>query len=229
VTSDRHGVSFGGAWYAQLPATERSALHAYGTTRRYRAGTVLFHEGDTSDWVFLLSAGRVKVSSTTADGRDVVLAICVPGEILGELSAVDASPRSATATAIETVEARVVDGAVFRAFLASSAPAAVALLVAVCRRLRESDRRRVEFVAMDSVGRVAGRLVELSEQFGVAGPDGRIRIDVPITQDELAGWTGSSREAVSRALRTLRDRGWISTGRRTIIVVNPSGLRSRAN
>jgi CRP-like cAMP-binding protein len=178
--------------------------------------------------VFLLSQGRVKVSSATTDGRDVVLAICVPGEILGELSAVDGSPRSATATAIEAVEARVVDGAAFRAFLASSAPAATALLVAVCGRLRLSDRRSVEFVAMDSVGRVAGRLVELAEQFGVTGPDGRVRIDVPITQDELAGWTGSSREAVSKALRTLRDRGWISTGRRTITVLSLTGLRSRS-
>jgi CRP-like cAMP-binding protein len=228
VIGDQHAVGSGGAWYARLPASERSALHAQGTTRRYRAGATLFHEGDTSDWVFLLSEGRVKVSSTTADGRDVVLAICVPGEILGELSAVDGSPRSATATGIETVEAQVVDGAAFRSFLASSAPAAVALLVAVCGRLRESDRRRVEFVAMDSVGRVAGRLVELAEQFGVPAPDGRIRIDVPITQDDLAGWTGSSREAVSKALRTLRDRGWISTGRRTITVVSLRGLRSRS-
>jgi CRP-like cAMP-binding protein len=170
----------------------------------------------------------VKVSSTTADGRDVVLAICVPGEILGELSAVDGSPRSATATAIDAVEARMVEGAAFRSFLASSAPVAMALLVAVCGRLRESDRRSVEFVGMDSVGRVASRLAELAEQFGVTGSTGAIRIDVPITQDDLAGWTGSSREAVSKALRILRSRGWIVTGRRSITVVSLHGLRSRA-
>jgi CRP/FNR family transcriptional regulator, cyclic AMP receptor protein len=76
------------------------------------------------------------VASTTADGRDVVLAICVPGEILGELSPIDGSPRSATATAIDAVEAQVVDGSAFRSFLASSPPAAMALLVAVCGRLR---------------------------------------------------------------------------------------------
>jgi CRP-like cAMP-binding protein len=228
VTTDQHGVGSGGTWYAQLSVAERSALHAQGTTRRYRAGAALFHEGDTSDWVFLLSRGRVKVSSMTADGRDVVLAICVPGEILGELSAIDGSSRSATATAIDAVEARVVDGAAFRGFLAANAPAAVALLVAVCGRLRESDRRSVEFVGKDSVGRVAGRLVELAEQFGVPGPNGQIRIDVPITQDDLAGWTGSSREAVSKALRTLRGRGWIATGRRSITVVSLRGLRSRA-
>jgi CRP/FNR family cyclic AMP-dependent transcriptional regulator len=129
---------------------------------------------------------------------------------------------------MDPVEARVIQGADFRQFLASSTSAALLLLVSVCGRLRVSDRRQVEFVALDSVGRVAARLVELAEQFGIVGSDGRIRIDVPITQEDLAGWTGSSREAVGKALHNLRGRGWIVTGRRAITVVDLDGLRSRA-
>jgi CRP/FNR family transcriptional regulator, cyclic AMP receptor protein len=217
-----------GGWFALLPPVERAGLQTRGALRRYRPGATLFCEGDLSAFVVVLVEGRVKVSMTTPDGKDVVLAVCMAGEVLGEVSAIDGWPRSATATAIDTVEARVVAGEEFLAFLAGSAPAALALLVSVCGRLRTSDRRRVEFVALDSVGRVAGRLVELAEQFGVASTDGGVRIDVPITQEELAGWTGSSREAVGKALQALRRRGWIATGRRRIIIANLEALRIRA-
>ena len=227
-TAGHEGWEGDGGWFAELPAAERAAMHARGTARRYRTGSALFHEGDTSDWVVLLTNGRVKVSSTTPDGKDVVLSVCAPGELLGELSALDGRPRSATAVAMDPVEARVIQGADFRQFLASSTSAALLLLVSVCGRLRVSDRRQVEFVALDSVGRVAARLVELAEQFGIVGSDGHIRIDVPITQEDLAGWTGSSREAVGKALHNLRGRGWIVTGRRVITVVDLDGLRSRA-
>jgi CRP-like cAMP-binding protein len=216
-------------WFALLPARERAAFHDRGVDRRYQPGATLFHEGDLSEFVVVVLKGRVKVSVATPNGKEVVLAVRTPGEVLGEVSALDASPRSATATAIDAVEARVVAGEEFRQFLAGSPPAALALLVSVCRRLRTSDQRRVEFVALDSTGRVAGRLVELADQFGVPSPDGGIRIDVPITQEELAGWTGSSREAVGKALQTLRRRGWILTGRRRIIVADLEALRSRAS
>jgi len=112
--------------------------------------------------------------------------------------------------------------------LAGHPDASLSLLASVGARLRDSDRRRVEFVALDSIGRVARRLVELAEQFGVADADGALRIDVPITQDDLAGWTGSSREAVGKALHALRGRAWITTARRCITVVDLEGLRSRA-
>jgi CRP-like cAMP-binding protein len=217
----------GVGWFVGLPAALRADLHQRGTRRGYRAASTLFHEGDASDWVVLLTGGRVKVTSATPEGRDVVLGVAVPGEVIGELSALDGQPRSATATAIDLVEGRVISASEFRAFLAAHPDAALSLLASLSHRLRVSDRRNVEFVAMDSVGRVARRLVELAEQFGVPASDGTVRIGVPISQEELAGWTGSSREAVGKALQSLRQRGWILTGRRTITIVDLEGLRSR--
>ncbi len=141
-TAGHEGWEGDGGWFAQLPAAERAAMHARGTARRYRAGSALFHEGDTSDWVVLLTNGRVKVSSTTSDGKDVVLGVCAPGELLGELSALDGRPRSATAVAMDPVEARVIQGADFRQFLESNASAALLLLVSVCGRLRARSGTR---------------------------------------------------------------------------------------
>ena len=84
-------------------------------------------------------------------------------------------------------------------------------------RLRDADRKRIEFGAHDTTGRVAARLVEMAERFGQPTA-GRDPIGLPFSQDELAGWTGASREAVSKALRTLREEGWIQTGRLHVIV-----------
>jgi CRP/FNR family cyclic AMP-dependent transcriptional regulator len=217
----------GGGWFAQLPAAERAALHAEGAAHHYRTGATLFHEGDPSDWVLLVTRGRVKVASVTADGRDVVLAVRGPGELVGELSALDGLPRSAAATALDEVDARVVTADRFRAFLAAHPQASLGLLCAVCGRLRDADRRRVEFVALDATGRVARRLAELAGQFGVPGANGSLRIDVPITQEDLAGWTGSSREAIGKALSALRARGGVATSRRSITVLDLERLRSR--
>jgi CRP-like cAMP-binding protein len=169
----------------------------------------------------------VKISAATTDGREVVLAIYGAGDLLGELSAIDARPRSATATAIDPVDARIVAGEEFRAFMAASSQASLFFLKSLSGRLRDSDRRRVEFIALDSVGRVATQVVELAEQYGVGLPDGTILIDLPLSQDELAGLTGASREAVGKALHLFRSRGWMSTARRSITVRDLDGLRSR--
>jgi len=95
------------------------------------------------------------------------------------------------------------------------------------RRLRDADRKRIEFLAQDTVGRVCSRLVELAERFGESGGEG-VHIDLVISQEELAGWTGSSREAAIRALRSLRELGWIATSRRSITVLDLAELRRRA-
>jgi CRP/FNR family transcriptional regulator, cyclic AMP receptor protein len=215
-------------WFNKLPAADRAALLDLGSPRQYRPGSTLFHEGDLSDWVVLITGGQVKVSATTGEGRDVVLAVRRAPSCLGELSALDARPRSATVTAMDSVSARVVPGERFRAFLEATPRATLVFLTSMTGRLRDADRRRVEFVGLDSVGRVATQLLELVEQFGSDTGDGMIRIDVPLTQDELAGLTGASREAVGKALSLFRRRGWIVTGRRSITVASVDGLRSRA-
>jgi CRP/FNR family cyclic AMP-dependent transcriptional regulator len=99
-------------------------------------------------------------------------------------------------------------------------------LQGVTRRLIDSDRKRVEFGAYDSVGRVARRLVELVDRYGEP-VQGGMRITLPISQDELAGWVGISRKAVSNALQVLRQRGWIQTARKAIVVTDPDALRTR--
>ncbi len=213
---------------SQLSTAELEALEARGRRRRFPRGAVLFHEDDRSDWAGLVLRGRVKASYLTADGKEVVLAVRGPGEFVGEFSAIDGRPRSAAATALEPVEVLVVRVDRFREFLETHPRVAFVLLQTVTRKLRDSDRKRIEFTAHDSVGRVARRLVELAERFGTESGAGGVRIDLSITQEELAGCTASSREAASKALSTLRSRGWIETHRRSITILDLEALRRRA-
>lgn len=211
----------------ELEPAERTALHAAGRHRRIAAGGYLITEGSPSDAVFVVVSGRVKVFSSTDRGGEVVLAVRGPGALLGELAAIDDEPRGASVTALEPVEVLVLTCAAFRAYLHDHPRLLFRLLVTVTGRLRDADRKRIEFGAYDAVGRVAGRLVELAERFGE--PSGEcVRITLPITQDELAGWVGASREAVVKALRGLRDRGYIETKRRAVVVCDLDALRKRA-
>jgi CRP-like cAMP-binding protein len=221
-------TAIAGGFAGSLPAAVLDALRAAGRKRRYPVGTTLLNEGDRSASVILVEQGRVKISSYTEDGREIVLAVRGPGDLLGELSAIDGGAMSATASALDPVQATVMPVEEFHEFLTRHAEAGVALLEIVTRRLRDADRKRIEFGAYDSVGRVARRLLELAERFGETTSEG-VRISLPLSQEEIAGWTGSSREAVSKALRVLRDRGLVDTGRKVITVLNIDGLRKRAD
>jgi len=221
----RHMNVDGGEFLAHLTPEEGEALKNAGRPRRWERGTTVMTEGDTSDWVLFLTEGRVKVSSHTSSGTEVVLAVRGPGALLGEMSSIDGSPRSATITALEPISGVVVRD--FPAFLQSHGRIAVLLMQLVTSRLRDADRKRIEYGAFDTTGRVATRLLELAERYGEQTNSG-VRVALPLSQDELAGWTGASREAVSKALRTLRDRGLIETGRRRVVIHDIEGLRKRA-
>jgi CRP-like cAMP-binding protein len=212
---------------ARLGPADRTALIARGRRRQWPAGASLFLEGESCSTVLIVISGRVKVFSLTEHGEEIVLAVRGPGALLGEMSAIDGAPRSASVAALEPVVALVVAIRAFIEFLRTHGDAGIALLQLVTTRCRDADRKRVEFAAYDIPARVARRLVELADRFGE--PDGQgVRIAVALSQDELAGWVGASREAVAKALRVLRDRGFLATGRRTMTVLDLDGLRRRA-
>jgi len=184
--------------------------------------------GEVGDKLLVVESGRVKVSVMTTTGREVVLTFRGPGSLLGDQSLVDESPRSATVTAAEDVEVLVVAASAFRGYLASHPNVALAMLATLSARLRESDRRLAEYAAADSLGRICARLVELCEMQGELDGASSVQITLPITQEELAGWTGASIESTAKALRSLRDLGWVTTGRRSLEVQDLEALRGRA-
>jgi CRP/FNR family transcriptional regulator, cyclic AMP receptor protein len=212
---------------AAVDVTARAALEAAAARRGYPRETVLFHGGDDGGTMIVLLSGQVKITVPTRRERDTILGFNGPGELLGEISAVDGGPRSATATAIEPVEALGIPRSAFAGILAREPSVSRALLAVLAARLREADRQRAEYAGYDVLGRVARRLVELAERFGRPGPEG-LEITLAISQQELAGWAGASRESTSKALTTLRSLGWVETRRRRLVVRDLEALRSHA-
>jgi len=223
------GVAGGGeeVFLSALTPAEDAALRASGVIRTVERGAAMFHQQGMADRVLVVLSGCVKLSRVSEDGKEVILAIRGPGDLLGELSAIDGRPRSATATALDRVEAVAVPAAEFVRYLERYPRVALVVMRLLGARLREADLMRVELSAHDSMSRVAARIVELSERFGDEVEAG-VQIDLPISQEELAGWTGCSRDSVVKALQSMRELGWIRTGRRSITVLALAELRRRA-
>lgn len=223
-----------GSFLADLTAEERADLERRARVRHWARGAVIFHEGESPGWVVVMLSGRVKASSHGENGVEVLLAVRGPGAVLGEVSAIDGLPRSATVATLEPAESLVLTAREFLAFLEAHHRVSLMIMRMICQRWRDADRKRVEFGMLDATGRVAQRLVELAERYGVPwdgrghrppGAGSSVRITLSLTQEELAGWVGASREAVSKALRTLRAHGWIETGRRRVVVHDLQALR----
>jgi CRP-like cAMP-binding protein len=212
---------------SQLTDADRAVLTGLGRHRTLPKGAYLITEGAHSDAVFVVLSGHVKVFSVTDRGAEVVLAVRGPGALVGELAAIDDQPRAASVTTLEPAEVLAIPAGSFRDYLTAHPVVTMLLMRTLTSRLRDADRKRVEFGSYDAVSRVARRLVELAERFGEPAGDG-VRITLPFTQDELAGWVGASREAVVKALRTLRARGHIETHRRSVVVCDLAALRRRA-
>jgi CRP-like cAMP-binding protein len=213
---------------AALTEEEAADLRAVGRERAYAPRTTLFHEGDDAGPVIVLLAGRVKVSTIGGGGREAIVAVRGAGDLLGELSAIDGGPRSGTVTTLEPVQALLVPGSAFATLLERRPRIALVMLRMVAGRLRYADAQQSQFATHDVVGRVARRLVEIGERFGTQ-EDGRIEIVLPLSQEELAAWTGASREAVSKALLVLRRLNIVETGRRHVAVLDVEALRRRAD
>lgn len=212
---------------ALLPDADRERLLKLGGPRRFARGEHLMHQGEPGERVLILLEGHVKAVFAGPDGREVVLSFRGPGDILGEVSFLRGEPRANDVVAIEPVRAQSLSAAEFRAFVEGAASVALTLIEVLGRRFRDANRIRIQFGGSDTVGRLAARLVELSERFGLQREDG-IEIGVPVTQTDLGGLTASSRAGVGEGLRTMRELGWIRTSRRRITVLDPDALAVRA-
>ena len=153
---------------ALLEAEDWSALQARGQRRKVARAAVLMYEGDPGDRVVVLLAGRVKVTTTGDDGQETLLSIRGPGEILGELSFLDDQPRLSTVTTLEPVEILAIAAAGFGRYLEERPRVALVILRTLSARFRDASRKRVQFRELDTVGRLAARLVELCERYGEA-------------------------------------------------------------
>jgi CRP/FNR family cyclic AMP-dependent transcriptional regulator len=216
-----------GTFLHRLTADAREDLQSMAPRRQAQPGDVLIHQGTLERHVILLLAGIAKVTALTSDGAESLLAIRVGGDLLGEMSALNDLPRSATVTACTPLVFNVIHRPQLQTFLERQPGAALALAGMVADRLRWANQFRVEFTAYSAKVRVARVLVKMALAYGRRTPTG-LEIGFELTQSELASLCGAAEVTVQKALRDFRRDGAIVTGYRTVTVVDLDGLRRAA-
>jgi CRP-like cAMP-binding protein len=213
--------------FAALDVDSAAMLENLMTTRSVARGHVVFHEGDPGDRLFVVMAGKVKISRSAADGRENLLAVLGTAEMFGELSLFDPGPRTASVSAITDSTLASLDHDDLRPLLSERPGVAVELLQALAQRLRRTNEAMADLVFTDVPGRVAKALLDLSEKFGVPELEGtRVRHD--LTQEELAQLVGASRETVNKALSEFAHRGWLRIEGRSVLLLDTERLTRRA-
>jgi CRP/FNR family transcriptional regulator, cyclic AMP receptor protein len=210
-------------FWGLLTPSEHEVLGATGVERDYPRGSVICHEGEVTRHVLVVRRGLLRVTATTSNGSEKVLAVRGAGDIVGERAAIDGRPRSATVRALGEVRALVVSAASFATLCQRHPRISWAVLIVVIGRQRDTDRQRVQ-ISGTATQRVAAVLIDMALERGIADQGA-----IALSQEDLAGIAGTSRESLVRVLRTLRDEGIISTGRRKIEIHRVSRLYDFTN
>jgi CRP/FNR family transcriptional regulator, cyclic AMP receptor protein len=218
------------SFLGMLAPDDRASLCRLGSPRRFRAGARIIVQGDHSETVFLVLSGLVKITLDTPDGREIVLSVLGPGDLLGEFEVLEGggSTRTAGNVALLPIDCRVISGEQFLAYLDARPRLSLVVLRVIVGRLRAADRRREASASMGVSRSLASFLVELVDRHGIAQSAG-VDLNIPLTQEELASLISCSRDSAVRGLSTLRARGLIATARRRIIVTDLDGLRRYAS
>lgn len=192
-----------------------------------RRGDTLYEQDQPADGLYIILDGKVKLCCRAPDGREKLLEIRGPADVLGAVSALDLGPRTASAIAITDVSAATVDGEQLRMWMAERPQICDRLIRHLAGRLRRANLRLLDVVFDDVPGRVAKELLHLAHRFGSRqGELMSVRHD--LTQRELAQLVGATRESVNKALCDFVHRGWITTDGKATIIHSPELLAKRA-
>ncbi|WP_344057001.1 Crp/Fnr family transcriptional regulator [Microbispora corallina] len=216
-----------GTFMHRLTDELRSELLELGILRTYPPGHILIKQGDHSTSVWLLLDALVKVTGTVENGVEATLAIRVSGDIVGDMSAMDGAPRSATVTTCGHAVCQQIKGPVFRSFVARRPAVALALSQVIADRLRWSNQRRLDFAGYETKICLARVLIALISRHGRATGDGT-SIGVPLTRAELGLLVGARKITTQKALRELAADGLIRRGHRDVVVTDLAGLTKLA-
>jgi CRP/FNR family cyclic AMP-dependent transcriptional regulator len=210
-----------------LSEADSTTLRASATALALSKGDRLFAEGDGGDQLYIVLEGKIKLVRAAPDGRENLVSVHGPGEMFGELSMFDPSPRDFTAVAVTDARLAAMAHQDLRRWLVTRPEVAMQLLRALAEQLRRITEVYTDLVFTDVPGRVAKALLELAGRFGSEQGDG-IQVNHDLTQEELAQLVGASRETVNKALADFTGRGWIQLSAKSVLLLDAERLRRRA-
>ncbi len=205
--------------FSELSDKELEKVSQVATRQKYHKDNLILIEEEVGSTMFIILSGRVKISRISDDGREVILSILNDGDFFGEMSLLDGQTRSANVTAIEESELLVIRREEFLQLLHDFPQIAINLLKELAQRIRKSDEHIKSLSLQDATGRVASTLLRIAEDSGVFRK-GQVEIsELPLQQD-LANMAGTSRETISRVIKSLCNSGYLKKEGGKIIILD---------
>ncbi len=214
------------ALFGGLTDEERAALIERLRRRRYRKGVTVFLHGDPGRDLYVIESGSVKICMTTADGKEITLAILAGGEFFGELALMDGEPRSSDAVTMEDCQFLLLERTEFMQFVAEHPSVAHRIIEVLSRRLRDNNELVQDAAFFDVAARLARVILRLADSTGTRDGDA-ITISRRLTQNDLAGMIGTTRESVNKWLAFYERQRLVERRGGLIRVLDSDGLRKR--
>jgi len=216
------------ALFSHLGEADLDELLKATSTRHLDDGEVLFRKGDPGRQLYGVIQGRLKISSSGPDGKEVVFGLSDPGDVTGEIALLDAQPRSATVVALQATELLTLDRRDFLPFLERHPKVAIRLAELLAARLRRLSEQTEDSVLLALRARLAKKLVALAGSYGRETPEGTL-IDLKLSQQALGDMVGTSRESINKQLRSWSESGLVRFDRGRIAVLQLDELDALAH
>ena len=205
-----------------LPPGTLERIAALAVRRAYGKGETIFAQSDPGDGLYGVVTGRVRISASSSDGRELFLNIMEPGDTFGEIALLDGRPRTAAATATAASDVVVIPRDQFMGLLRREPELVSHVLELLCQRVRWLSGLTEDSALLPVPARLASRLLTLAKMHGVATPRGT---RLSLSQEDMARFVGLSRQVVNQYLRQWKARHWVDLGRSNITLLAPEALR----
>jgi CRP/FNR family cyclic AMP-dependent transcriptional regulator len=208
-----------------LPQATIDQISALSTRRSYGTGAIVFSQADPGDALYGVVTGKIRISASSPDGREVFLNIMEPGDTFGEIALLDGRRRTATASAIAASELIIIPRDHFLDLLEREPKLVGHVVQLLCERIRWTSGLAEESALLSVPERLARRLLSLGKLHGRETPNG---VELSISQEDIARFLGLSRQVVNQYLQDWKIHGWLTLGRGKIVIVDERKLRNAA-
>lgn len=213
--------------FANISDVELQTIAQDIVLRHYEQGDIIFREGDPGQLLYLIKSGQVRIYVNAVDGSETsVILFARPGEIFGELAVIDGLPRSATAVAMGKTVLYTMNREQFRQHMRRHPRLALNFMQELSMRVRYNTQQMDSLASLDVAQRLARKLMELAQNYGRADAQG-VRINLTLTQSDLASLVGATRESINKSLRDFRENEWIIVDHGHITILDPEALRAQ--
>jgi len=214
--------------FQDLTAEQLSWLNDHLHRQEFPAGTNIVVAEQPGEIVYIIVSGTIKIYDYQADGTEVILAILGPDDTVGELSLLDSAGRSANVVTMENAVLLWMDRATFWQCLRMMPSVTYKLTEILSGRLRLGNEQLKALAGLDIHGRVARQILAIAEQYGQPVANGDMLVPIRLTQSDLAGLIGASRESVNHVMVTYKQEKYISVDRQFRITIhNTEALQQR--